>query len=224
VFTLIFDSKDTDMARPKKTVTVHPPRRPLNDPSPQRLAKYNITRDEYMVMYHGQGGICAICLKRPANAIDHCHKTKKVRALLCGPCNTSIGMLKESQSTLVRAIVYLQQGHNLQKVPLQYGHATSPYRKPWGFRAVHNDHMDSDMLSIYQGDEHIADIDIFVPCALGATAEIEIRRYRSLADLPVRDLGCTLDWVEVSDDDDRPETFTDEHDTQLTNDNDKDKE
>ena len=40
--------------------------------------------------------------------IDHNHKTGKVRGLLCGSCNTGIGLLKDSPDVLDAAIEYLQ--------------------------------------------------------------------------------------------------------------------
>ena len=57
---------------------------------------------EYERMLAEQNYVCAICgkpeskidpqLKTPCMlAIDHCHETKKVRALLCFRCNTNFG-------------------------------------------------------------------------------------------------------------------------------------
>lgn len=81
------------------------------------LLKYGITRDRYLEMFAEQGGVCAIC-KQPetakdkngeikAMAVDHCHKTGKVRSLLCYECNTGIGKLKEDPNILQAAIAYL---------------------------------------------------------------------------------------------------------------------
>lgn len=50
---------------------------------------------EYMKIFDVQGGRCAICgipneeLSREL-AVDHCHKTQKVRGLLCSPCNGQV--------------------------------------------------------------------------------------------------------------------------------------
>lgn len=56
--------------------------------------KYGITVEQYDLMLAAQQGRCAICDKPPtkrALAVDHCHATGVVRALLCSPCNTSLG-------------------------------------------------------------------------------------------------------------------------------------
>jgi len=56
---------------------------------------------------------CAICLdsakaKLKNLCVDHCHKTGKVRGLLCIRCNSSIGMARDSTRILKRAIKYLE--------------------------------------------------------------------------------------------------------------------
>jgi len=81
--------------------------------SAKRWAKYvgsklNLTEEEYRALLAEQGGLCAICRERPAKAIDHDHKTLKVRGLLCTQCNMGIGLLGENESLLKRAIHYLQ--------------------------------------------------------------------------------------------------------------------
>lgn len=50
---------------------------------------YGITQADYERMLAAQGGGCAICGgKRRGNLdIDHCHKTGRVRGLLCRRCN-----------------------------------------------------------------------------------------------------------------------------------------
>ena len=52
--------------------------------------KYGITLDDYNKMLKMQKGTCCICKKFPHNkslAVDHDHKTGKVRGLLCCKCN-----------------------------------------------------------------------------------------------------------------------------------------
>lgn len=36
------------------------------------------------------GGACWLCRVRPAKAIDHCHKTKRIRGALCHGCNSVV--------------------------------------------------------------------------------------------------------------------------------------
>jgi hypothetical protein len=74
--------------------------------------RYGIDIDQYEVILKSQNGTCLIC-KTPSNKtlqVDHCHKTGKVRGLLCGDCNRGIGLLKDSVNYLNNAIDYLN-GH-----------------------------------------------------------------------------------------------------------------
>lgn len=83
------------------------------------FAKYNITKDDYKIMYKEQNGVCKICRQpettRANNgrfrslSIDHCHKTGKVRGLLCHSCNLSLGLLKDDIKILEAAIRYLKE-------------------------------------------------------------------------------------------------------------------
>ncbi len=74
--------------------------------------KYNITLVEYDVMFKEQGGVCKICGKKQLEkfhrlAVDHDHKTGKVRGLLCQACNGMLGLAKDDITTLSNAIKYL---------------------------------------------------------------------------------------------------------------------
>jgi len=63
------------------------------------LRKYRITQDDYERMYVAQNGRCALCRReRPILAIDHDHKTGRVRDLLCTRCNTGIGWIEGALS------------------------------------------------------------------------------------------------------------------------------
>lgn len=78
-----------------------------------------ITLDDYQRMLEKQNNKCAICneqetRKNPHSdgvlrlCIDHCHKTGKVRGLLCHSCNTALGKFKDSAILMYRAIRYLK--------------------------------------------------------------------------------------------------------------------
>lgn len=78
---------------------------------------YGITLEQYEQMLTDQGGNCAICLKPETGktqygvkslAVDHCHKTGKIRGLLCEKCNRAIGQLHDDVDVLRRAIDYIQ--------------------------------------------------------------------------------------------------------------------
>lgn len=80
--------------------------------------RYGITTQDYLNMVISQDNKCAICNSpetiRQNNkvnelAIDHDHKTNKVRGLLCGSCNRGIGLFKENTNLLKLAITYLEK-------------------------------------------------------------------------------------------------------------------
>lgn len=70
-----------------------------------RLQRYNVSNPEFLEMFREQNGLCAICVKRPAVAIDHCHKTKKIRKLLCNGCNFGLSYFENSE-WMERAKIY----------------------------------------------------------------------------------------------------------------------
>lgn len=75
--------------------------------------KFGITKEEYARLLKKQKGCCAVCKRPPTGrfkrlAVDHCHKTKKIRGLLCSGCNRAMGYLGDSPQTLQRAVNYLR--------------------------------------------------------------------------------------------------------------------
>ncbi len=73
-------------------------------------SRYGLTREQFKSMQEKQDGKCAICL-RPTErlCVDHCHTTKQVRGLLCGHCNSAIGLFGENAEVMLRAIEYLKK-------------------------------------------------------------------------------------------------------------------
>ena len=76
---------------------------------------FGLTPDEYNIMVKKQNGRCAICNGKNKNnwnlAIDHDHKTGKIRQLLCASCNVILGTAYDDINILKAAIKYLQK-HN----------------------------------------------------------------------------------------------------------------
>ena len=80
---------------------------------------FGITLEEYQKMLISQKGVCAICGlpetsvsnsgKIKMLSVDHCHRTNRVRGLLCNNCNRGIGMLQENIETLQAAIKYISE-------------------------------------------------------------------------------------------------------------------
>lgn len=84
----------------------------------QRLAKYGITIHDYVELMRQQRNRCAICgehesARRPSGkrkrlAVDHCHETGKVRALLCQLCNNGLGHLRDNPDVIRRAAYFIE--------------------------------------------------------------------------------------------------------------------
>jgi hypothetical protein len=74
---------------------------------------YGITANDYSALLIQQKSVCAICKEQCKTgrylAVDHDHKTGKVRGLLCVRCNNAIGFLKDSITLLRNAADYLEQ-------------------------------------------------------------------------------------------------------------------
>lgn len=74
----------------------------------QLLIKYGMTVEQWDILFESQNGVCGICRAKEILCVDHNHETGKIRGLLCGQCNSGIGMLKDDESILLRAIAYLR--------------------------------------------------------------------------------------------------------------------
>lgn len=75
---------------------------------------YGMTEDDYARKCIEQDYVCAICKTKEVNNIqhrhfyiDHCHKSGKIRGILCHHCNSGIGHFKDDLSLLKSAINYL---------------------------------------------------------------------------------------------------------------------
>lgn len=78
------------------------------------LRNFGLTRADYNRLWQIQGGMCAICKIHQLDInknlrVDHCHKTNRVRGLLCHNCNVSLGLMKESIEALKTMIIYLEK-------------------------------------------------------------------------------------------------------------------
>jgi hypothetical protein len=79
--------------------------------------KYGIDTQDYDALVEQQNGCCAICHEPQLNLwVDHCHKTKKVRGLLCQGCNFGLGFLEIRPGMTERVRHYLdgELGFGLQ--------------------------------------------------------------------------------------------------------------
>jgi hypothetical protein len=77
--------------------------------------KYGITSIEYDRILASQNGVCACCYtSNPGGTskifnVDHCHKTGKIRGLLCYSCNIGLGHLGDTFQSVSNAITYLSK-------------------------------------------------------------------------------------------------------------------
>jgi recombination endonuclease VII len=69
--------------------------------------RYGIGVEDFDRMLAEQGGLCAICREAPAEHVDHDHRTKRVRGLLCFNCNGALGQFRDRRDLMLRAIAYL---------------------------------------------------------------------------------------------------------------------
>jgi len=76
----------------------------------RRLYQYGITPDQYQVLWDSQNGKCAICRRGGVElCVDHNHTTGRVRGLLCHVCNSYLGVIQDSEDSLIRAVEYLRR-------------------------------------------------------------------------------------------------------------------
>lgn len=71
--------------------------------------EYEITLEQYSEMVEQQAGRCAVCSRKRKLAVDHCHKTGKVRALLCYPCNIALGQVNDNVKLLMDLAGYVSR-------------------------------------------------------------------------------------------------------------------
>ena len=78
---------------------------------------FGITLEQYNKLLEEHNGVCAICKTKEfikdsignvrRLAVDHNHKTGKIRGLLCFNCNQMLGKAKDNKQILINAIEYL---------------------------------------------------------------------------------------------------------------------
>ena len=79
------------------------------------MRKYKLSVTDVKKMYDEQLGNCKICdnpydyiSKHNGLYIDHCHKTNKIRGLLCAKCNRLLGIWDDNIEILKSAVNYLE--------------------------------------------------------------------------------------------------------------------
>ena len=76
---------------------------------------YGMSVEDFDTLIIGQSGRCAVCgLPCHDPHVDHDHKTGKVRALLCSPCNQALGLMRDDPQRMESAAAYLR-AHTAQE-------------------------------------------------------------------------------------------------------------
>jgi hypothetical protein len=80
---------------------------------------FGMSLEEYDLILISQNNVCAICEKKESAkwkdgrilnlSVDHCHKTGKIRGLLCQKCNRGIGYLDDDITIVNKALIYLKK-------------------------------------------------------------------------------------------------------------------
>lgn len=82
---------------------------------------YNMSIEDYETLLETQNYGCKICGSVKANRewktkpqridlfVDHCHKTGKIRGLLCNKCNVGLAMFNDNLNLFTMAISYLKE-------------------------------------------------------------------------------------------------------------------
>lgn len=86
--------------------------------------KFGLSPEDYTAKLEDQGGVCYICRKPEVStwkgkvkhlAVDHCHKSGKIRDLLCVKCNKALGLVDDNIDLLKECIKYLQK-HKIKEI------------------------------------------------------------------------------------------------------------
>jgi hypothetical protein len=79
---------------------------------------YKITMNDYNTLLKNQNNVCKICKQKETAkykgklrklSVDHCHKTGKIRGILCMKCNRGIGYFNDNILLFKNVIKYLKR-------------------------------------------------------------------------------------------------------------------
>src|ERR1017187_539241 len=83
------------------------------------LRQYGLTSENFEIWLAAQGSRCRICkTDKPGGQnwhLDHCHRPKRLRGILCHRCNRVIGIMRENPETLRAAADYLERTNGRAK-------------------------------------------------------------------------------------------------------------
>jgi hypothetical protein len=77
------------------------------------MRKHGLTPGRLAEIRKAQDNKCALCRSELTAGkrvhIDHCHRTKAIRGILCARCNTGLGKLGDDIEGIRRALEYLER-------------------------------------------------------------------------------------------------------------------
>jgi len=79
--------------------------------------KYNLTQEEYKTLIDSVGNKCEICNSKSNLCIDHCHKTGRIRGILCRRCNITLSYIESND--VKKYEQYLKNSEVKDKEPLR---------------------------------------------------------------------------------------------------------
>jgi hypothetical protein len=104
--------------------------------------KYGLSLEGYGAMLSRQNGVCVICLKEDVNkplCVDHDHKKRMLRDLLCDACNKGLGIYGDDSALMRRGADYLDYWQQCHEEALKAGppSATADTADPHGVPVNH---------------------------------------------------------------------------------------
>lgn len=79
-----------------------------------RRGRTGITKQQFERLWAAQGGRCPACSDELTDGgaagahVDHCHKSGKIRGILCAPCNKALGAAREDVERLRGLAAFLE--------------------------------------------------------------------------------------------------------------------
>lgn len=102
-------SKPKRNSRLRARRAANPEKAAANDRRGRLKKSYGLTPEEADALLAANDGKCLICHDAKAAAIDHCHRTGRVRGGLCFSCNTFLGRVEANPAILTRMATYACQ-------------------------------------------------------------------------------------------------------------------
>jgi hypothetical protein len=130
---ILKQNKEWAKRNPEKVAQYHRTWRKTHPETVNRLTRRGtikrscgLTVEQFEHKLESQSGRCLICGSleyssgKSSLCVDHDHKTKLFRGLICDRCNRGLGLLGDSEVLLLRALRYLQAADSMEMLePLE---------------------------------------------------------------------------------------------------------